>query len=117
MPRAESAVKKEVKEMLKGLSAWQFMPVQSGRGIQGVPDHLACVPIKITEDMVGETIGAFVGIEDKQLGKVPTAIQEWTMGQIKKAGGLTFVIDGTSKEEGNFNVIKDTLKHMFGEIK
>ena len=31
---------------------------------------------------------------------------------------VIFVLpDGTSKEEGNFNVIKDTLKHMFGEIK
>lgn len=33
---------------------------------EGTPDILSCVPVKITKDMVGKTIGAFVAIEVKR---------------------------------------------------
>ena len=65
----EGKVKNEVKKHLKDEGIFYFMPMQNGYGLVGIPDILACVPVKITPDMVGMTIGAFMGIETKAPGK------------------------------------------------
>ena len=52
----EAKVKKALKAVLKGWGAYFFFPVQSGIGAHTV-DCLACVPIKITKEMVGHHPG------------------------------------------------------------
>ncbi len=100
----EGRVKDKIKKFMKALfpSAWSFMPVQTGYGQNGVPDHLYCVPVTITQDMVGDTIGMFVGIEAKTAKGKMTAYQRVQRDLIIDASGFYVTIYG-------FDDIKDKL--------
>lgn len=79
----EGKVKKTVKKLLDkyGNSVWYFMPVQTGvGGKKGIPDFVLCVG------------GKFVTIETKAKGNQPTALQAFTMNEIRDAGGLPIVV-------------------------
>lgn len=92
----EGKVKAKIRKFVEGLfpSAWGFMPVQTGYGKGGVPDHLYCIPVTVTPDMVGVTVGMFVSIEAKtSRGKV-TQRQRAEAGKIQAAGGLYTVVYG-----------------------
>lgn len=65
----EGKVKAQVKKFLNERNIWSFMPVQNGMGVVGIPDIICCVPVTITQDMVGKTIGGFMAIETKAPGK------------------------------------------------
>ena len=116
MAKLEKEVKADIKKMLEELGAWQYMPVPNGYGMKGVPDHIACVPLKIRQDMVGQTIGAFVGIEAKQLKKDPSAHQDLQLRNIREAKGMSFVIRGAEDEDGSFGMVKKTLFSVFGRL-
>lgn len=93
----EGKVKKKINEWLEetfpGLFTW--MPVPNGYGKSGIPDHIACVPVVITQEMVGETIGVFVGIEAKTEVGVLTKHQERRLAEIADASGIAEVVYGT----------------------
>lgn len=93
----EGKVKTKVKGALYALRAWWFMPVQTGRGVAGVPDFIACVPTVVTSDMVGTTVGLFVGVETKAPGKINTVtpLQTMQIRRIREAAGIAIVTDGT----------------------
>lgn len=78
----EAKVKAQVKAILKSHRAWYFMPVQQGFGMPALDFH-------------GHHKGRAFGIETKAPGKKPTTRQEITMDAIRRAGGKTFVIDGS----------------------
>jgi len=63
----EGTVKKNIKKWMKKVfpCSFFFMPRQSGYGVNGMPDFIYCVPTEIREDMVGMTVGIFVGVEAK----------------------------------------------------
>ena len=90
----EGRVKEGVRRVLQTMNAWFFMPVPSGRGVGGVPDFIACVPQKITSEMVGQTIGVFVAIETKAPGKLHTLtpLQKRQIEAIRTAHGHAFVV-------------------------
>ncbi len=93
--KSENDVKKKIiKPWLDSLGAWHFMPVSNGMGKHGVPDHIACVPVTITKEMVGMKIGLFVAPEAKAPDKKHNASsnQISQMRQIDQAGGITGVI-------------------------
>lgn len=114
MPKLERDVKAEIKHLLEvDLAAWHYMPVPNGYGKKGVPDHVACVPLKVTSDMVGATLGVFVGVEAKQLGKDANTHQAYQLDAIRRARGLAFVVKGTEAEDGNFKSVKQTLLSFF----
>jgi hypothetical protein len=92
----EGRVKVHVKTILKMLRAYWHMPVQNGMG-QPCLDFHVCLPIVVTQDMVGMKIGVYVGIETKAPGKTPTPRQEQTAREIQAAGGKVFVIDGDTE--------------------
>ena len=48
----------------------------------GTPDTLACVPVRITKDMVGQIFGAFVAIEVK---KNESEIEKWEKQKDKRS--------------------------------
>jgi len=93
--KSEDDVKaKIIKPTLERWGAWFFMHVPMGRGKAGVPDYVACVPIVVTQEMVGKRIGLFVAPEAKAPKKKHnwSAIQEIQMQEIDLAGGVTGVV-------------------------
>jgi hypothetical protein len=97
--KKERDVKERMKEIFKKMRAWWFMYVPVGYGKSGVPDFIACVPVVITEDMVGQTYGIFFAPEAKFGKEQPTDMQNIQMGQIRDAGGITFVVNEQNVED------------------
>lgn len=64
-PVNEGDVKDGIKDVFKELDAWFYMPVQTGMGVGGIHDFIACVPVTVTQEMVGKRIGLFVSVETK----------------------------------------------------
>jgi hypothetical protein len=95
----EGRVKEAAKRLLKKLGIWFFMPVQTGRGVGGVPDFVCCVPVVVTQDMVGQTIGVFVAPEAKAPGKRGNLsdLQQRQIAAIHKAGGVAFAFDNAEQ--------------------
>lgn len=88
----EKKVKNKVVKQLKQLGAYYFYPVTGGYGSSGVPDIVGCYR------------GLFFGIECKAGSNVPTPLQEKNLNSIRKAGGLTMVIN-----EDNISDVSNTL--------
>ncbi len=105
----EGKVKKNIKKFMADLfkNAWSYMPVQTGYGQSGIPDHIYCVPMLITADMVGETVGVFVGIEAKTAQGKMTAYQRVQRDLIIDAGGFYATIYGSDE-------IENKLQHFRG---
>jgi hypothetical protein len=95
----EDDVKKLVKEWFDRHEAWSFAPVQTGFGAHGIHDRIGCVPIVVTPEMVGRTIGLFVSVEAKSPGRrnEPRAgmsvHQQRNLDEIQRAGGASIVCD------------------------
>ena len=87
MTTPEGYEKRDVKKYLTSLGAYQFWPVQTGRGKAGV-DCYACIN------------GDFVAIEVKRPGKEPTPRQDVTLGEVRAARGETFAGDAATIIEG-----------------
>ena len=82
MATPEGRVKRKVSAALKQLPAcYRFMPVQQGLGASTL-DYLCCVA------------GQFVAVETKAPGRQLTPRQAIVADEIRKAGGLVFVVDG-----------------------
>jgi len=100
----ESHVKKAVKSVLKSWGAYQYWPVKTSALGATTVDCLACIPVKITRDMVGSTIGVFVAIETKRT-KIdePTSAQAEVFRQVREAGGgaaLIHTVNDLEIEDG-----------------
>jgi hypothetical protein len=76
----EADVKREVKKLLTELGFWYFMPVQTGYGVQGVPDFIIC----------GD--GRFIAIETKFGSNPLSAHQEMQRTKIIAALGDYYVV-------------------------
>lgn len=97
----EGRVKKNIKKWMDRVfpDAFGYMPVPTGYGEKGIPDHIYCIPVVITEDMVGKTVGLFVGIEAKTVrGKVSPA-QAIKAGEIIDASGIIRTVYGSDNIE------------------
>lgn len=92
----EGKVKAHVKTILKMLKAYWHMPVQNGMGQPALDFHV-CLPIVVTQEMVGTRIGVYVGIETKAPGKHLTPRQEQTARAIRDSGGKVFLIDSDTQ--------------------
>jgi len=80
----EKKVKDKVVKILKQHGIYYFFPATHGFGRSGVPDIVCCFN------------SLFMGIECKAGTNKPTALQEKEMADIRKAGGMTFVINETN---------------------
>lgn len=94
--KSEKVVKAKIKQWLRETfkGAFTWMPVSNGMGTHGIPDHIACVPVKITPDMVGQTIGIFVAIEAKTESGKLSDHQKRRLEEISHAGGVVEVVYG-----------------------
>lgn len=64
-------------------------------GMNGVPDRIVLLPG-----------GKMAFVELKAPGKVPRALQEKRMGQLRKLGFLVYVLDGTERIGGILDEIQ-----------
>lgn len=89
----EGKVKKKVKEYLKEIGAWYYMPVSNGMGRVGCPDILVCYK------------GLFMAFETKAPGKIKnvTANQEREIRDITSANGLALVVDDVEQVKEAIN--------------
>ncbi len=101
MTTPEGRVKDAAKKVLRERGCYFYMPVQTGMGVVGIPDLVCCVPVHITSDMVGCTIGVFVGAEAKAPGKVndTTANQDYQIAAIQDAAGVALAFDDARQLE------------------
>lgn len=95
----EGKVKKMVDKYLAKATAWFFKPVSNGLGKHGIPDYICCVPVTVTQDMVGKKVGVFTAIEVKAVGRRreenrgASALQVIVMDDITDRGGFAGVVD------------------------
>lgn len=80
----EGKVKNKVVTLLKELGFWFCFPVAAGYGVRGIPDILICAQ------------GRFIAVECKSGDNKPTALQEFQLAGIRRAGGVTFVVNEAS---------------------
>lgn len=78
----EGRIKEAIKSELKKLGVYYHMPVQNGMG-------------KPTLDFVCCHQGYFFAIEAKAPGKKPTARQELTIAEMRRAGGKVYIVDSS----------------------
>ena len=79
----ENAVKAKVKKLLDQYGIFHFCIAASPFGVGGISDRLAVLPN-----------GKFLAVEVKAPGKVPTALQERFLANVRLNRGFAFVIDG-----------------------
>ncbi len=103
----EGKVKKKVKEYLKSIGAWYYMPVSNGMGRSGCPDILVCLD------------GHFMAFETKALGKINnvTANQKREIDEIRRANGVAHVVDCVEQvktiiEVHNEKIIKERISNQ-----
>lgn len=98
--KTENDVKAIVKKWFDDRCAWSYAPVQNGLGVHGIHDRIGCVPITITQGMVGKKIGMFVSVEAKKPGRRGepdrgmSKHQGLVMDAIYEAYGRSIVCDG-----------------------
>jgi hypothetical protein len=100
--QTENDVKALVKAWFDGRRSWSYAPIQTGLGVHGIPDRVGCVPVVITQQMVGRTIGLFIAVEAKRPGRRGeksgggTPAQGNQLRGIIEAGGVGALVDGTN---------------------
>jgi hypothetical protein len=107
----EEKVKAAVKDVLKGWGCYQYWPVKATPLGTKTVDCLACIPVKITKEMVGTVLGVFVAIETKRT-KIdkPTGAQGEVLRQVRKAGGgaaLVHTVHDMEIEDGLIRAIEE----------
>ncbi len=96
----EPEVKTLVKYWFDCWDSFSFAPVSNGMGVHGIPDRIGCVPVVVTPEMVGKTVGLFVAIEAKAPGRRHELYrgcsrnQVERLAEINKAAGFGRVVDG-----------------------
>ena len=76
----EKQFETQVKDYLKKQGCWVLKTWSNGIQREGIPDLLVCCN------------GHFLGIELKAESGKPSALQEWNIDQINKAGGVGIVL-------------------------
>lgn len=99
MSTPEGKVKDACKRRLKQLGAYYFMPVSNGMGKHGIPDIIVCLPVEVTQDMVGKKLGVFCAVETKAPGRLSNAtpLQLKNVEEINQCGGFADVIDDATR--------------------
>lgn len=107
----EAPVKKKINKMLKYLwpDIWIFMPVQTGMGEGGIPDHIGIAPVVVTQKMVGETYGMGIFVEAKKPYHRPTLLQYTQLARLVKVGCFANYCSGPE----DLPMLKRTLEKRF----
>jgi len=108
----EGKVKNKIKKSMAAVfdTLWGYMPVQTGYGEHGIPDHIYCVSTEITPEMVGERIGVFVAIEAKTMQGKMTDYQKEKREEILAADGIYLTIYGSQDISDKMKLLEAGLK-------
>lgn len=93
--RSEADVKAAVKDCLKAMHAWYFMPASNGYGRSGIPD------------IVGVLNGVPFAVELKFSKNKPTPAQKCELAAITRSGGVAMLINET-----NLDVLADIMSDV-----
>lgn len=116
-PTTENHIKDIVRQWCDKHGAYSFAVVQNGMGVHGIHDRLMALPITITPEMVGKKVGLFVSLECKKPGRRGepdrgmSKHQVLFMEGVKKAGGVSFCVDGHE----DLLELQATLQQLTGE--
>lgn len=111
--QTENDVKKLVKTWYDARGAWSYAPSQTGMGEHGIPDRIGCLPVLITQEMVGMTLGLFVAVESKKPGRRgeancgATPAQRNQLREIVGAKGIGTLADSTNDLEWLTETIRE----------
>ena len=101
----EGKVKEKVKKLLTKHGAYFFMPRGTTYGRSGIPDFIVCAH------------GLFVGVETKAGRNEPSALQDLEMLNIRKAGGITLVINEKNLDDLEHLLIRlDDVAFLKGKL-
>ena len=118
----ENDVKALVKKVLDNVGAWSYAPIQTGMGVHGIPDRIACVPVTVTQDMVGKRVGLFVAIEAKRPGRRgeknagATGQQLDILREILTTGGVAMLVDGQEDTDFLAGVLQSLDSSPFDSV-
>lgn len=91
METTERDIKRQVTRWLDKLEksgAIVTCPYNPYYGEAGWPDRIGMMPVKITQGMVGKTVGVFIGIEFKRSGRKLSPVQRVRRSDIRKFAGV-----------------------------
>jgi hypothetical protein len=111
----EGAIKDGVKKILaeEAPEAWYYMPVQSAYGTHGIPDFVACVPVTIRPEMVGQTFGLFVTIETKAGDNELSPNQGTVNREIAESHGFNHITKGRT----GLKTLRHWFRRLYGRAK
>ena len=89
----ESSIQRDIQKRWRKLKGWVFKVHGNEFTGSGIPDLVGCIPLKITKEMVGDTIGVLVALEVKRdETEEASLIQLQTIEEIKAAHGYASVV-------------------------
>ena len=108
----EKQTKDAVKKMLKSVDAdvYEIMPASGYGGKIGIPDHLACMPVVITAEMVGHSYGMFIAIESKKAKGELHGLQQLNIDKIINASGFAQMAQGKDDVQRVEAAIRERFK-------
>ena len=86
----ESKIQSKVMDYFKLLGAYTLKTMTTSKN--GVSDVISCVPVVITDDMVGKTLGLFVASEVKTKEGEPSPLQKYNIKKIRECGGIAGIV-------------------------
>jgi hypothetical protein len=113
--RVKDAMRKAFKEFHP--EAFVFLPASGVMGSNGIPDFVCCVPLEITQDMVGETVGIFAGVEAKTTAGKLSDLQRDKLNKISDASGVACLVWGSDDARPKISNMLNTIHQPFDESK
>ena len=91
----ESVIEDRLRQEAKKRGGMALKFISPAPGVNGVPDRIVLVPG-----------GKLAFVELKAPGKIPRALQEKRIGQLRKLGFSVYVLDGTERIGGILDEIQ-----------
>lgn len=113
--RVKDAIRKAFKEYHP--DAFTFLPAAGVMGSNGIPDFICCVPLEITPDMVGQTVGIFAGVEAKTMRGKVSDLQRDKLNKIAEAAGVACLVWSSDEAPAKISNLLNTIGDPLNEVK
>lgn len=113
--RVKDAIRKAFKEHHP--EAFYFLPASGVMGSNGIPDFVCCVPMEITQDMVGQSVGVFAGVEAKTMKGKVSDLQRAKLAAIAEAHGIAALVWSSDEAPAKISNLTNTIGEPLDETK